>query len=256
MEELTGQRFGRLVVLRLSETRRYGTVDWLCVCDCGNTTLATRHQLKTGAKKSCGCLKQERINRSKSITDRIMSGQRFGRLVVLHPAEERKYGMITWECKCDCGNLTLALERQLRSGSKKSCGCLQKDMASQRRKDHTTVVPGQQFGQLTAVYLTNERINGARAWECRCSCGNTTLATGYQLTSGSKKSCGCLLRIRAFQKRKDITGQRFGKLTAIRDTEERKHGSIVWECRCDCGATVMVAGTTLRSGKTRSCGCL
>lgn len=256
MEELTGLRFGRLAILQLAEERRKGAVAWQCLCDCGNMTLATSHQLKTGAKKSCGCLKQERMGQRKSDSERDMSGLRFGRLVVLHLAEERRYGMITWKCKCDCGNLTLALDQQLRTGTKKSCGCLQKDIVLQRRKNHTAVASGQQFGQLTTMCFAKERINSTVTWECRCSCGNLMLATEYQLTNGLKKSCGCLLKSIALQRRKDMTGQRFGKLVAIRDVEERKHGAIVWECKCDCGNTTMVVGTNLRNGKTRSCGCL
>ena len=56
----------------------------------------------------------------------------------------------------------------------------------------------------------------------------------------------------------DIAGQKFGRLTAIRPTEERKHGSVVWECKCncECGNTKFVPRGSLISGCTRSCGCL
>lgn len=57
---------------------------------------------------------------------------------------------------------------------------------------------------------------------------------------------------------KDITGQRFGRLTVIR-RDGSSPGSIArWLCRCDCGNESMVASTNLghRSGNTRSCGCL
>lgn len=58
------------------------------------------------------------------------------------------------------------------------------------------------------------------------------------------------------QKIKDISGQKFGKLTAIKIAEDKKNTKgIVWECQCDCGNTVYVLGTLLRSGKTKSCGC-
>lgn len=54
----------------------------------------------------------------------------------------------------------------------------------------------------------------------------------------------------------DITGQRFGKLTAIRTTGEKRWGVYLWECRCDCGNLKTVAVNTLRSLTVRSCGCL
>jgi hypothetical protein len=55
---------------------------------------------------------------------------------------------------------------------------------------------------------------------------------------------------------KDLTKQRFGRLVAIRPIEKRSKGHIAWECICDCGNIVVVASSRLRSGKTKSCGCL
>jgi len=55
---------------------------------------------------------------------------------------------------------------------------------------------------------------------------------------------------------KDITGQKFGKLTPIRRTGTNKHRNTMWECECECGNIVTVAGSGLHSGNTQSCGCL
>lgn len=56
---------------------------------------------------------------------------------------------------------------------------------------------------------------------------------------------------------KDITGMRFGKLTALRPTGERGgRGSVVWLCRCDCGKEVHVELGQLTAGYRKSCGCL
>ena len=54
---------------------------------------------------------------------------------------------------------------------------------------------------------------------------------------------------------KDITGQRFGRLTVLKPTPERRYASVVWLCQCDCGQQVSVDGKNLRRGDTRSCGC-
>lgn len=57
--------------------------------------------------------------------------------------------------------------------------------------------------------------------------------------------------------RKDLTGQRFGKLVALSPTEKRRDdGSVVWRCRCDCGREAEVSARRLTRGKVRSCGCL
>lgn len=54
---------------------------------------------------------------------------------------------------------------------------------------------------------------------------------------------------------KDLTGQKFGKLTAIKPIG-KKNKKTVWLCKCDCGNTSEVIGTALTIGGTKSCGCL
>lgn len=54
---------------------------------------------------------------------------------------------------------------------------------------------------------------------------------------------------------RDLSGLRFGKLTALYPTEKRYHSSVVWKCKCDCGNMVEVSSHLLRSSVTRSCGC-
>ena len=53
----------------------------------------------------------------------------------------------------------------------------------------------------------------------------------------------------------DLTGQRFGRLTVI-ERAGTKHGEAVWRCRCDCGNEVVVSGYKLRTGHSKSCGCI
>jgi hypothetical protein len=55
----------------------------------------------------------------------------------------------------------------------------------------------------------------------------------------------------------DLTGQRFGRLTAIRRIENNKNGNIMWLCKCDCdGKEVAKEGKLLKNNKIKSCGCL
>ena len=53
----------------------------------------------------------------------------------------------------------------------------------------------------------------------------------------------------------DLTGQRFGRLTAIRQAGRNSCNKIQWECICECGAVVKVTTGHLRNGHTKSCGC-
>lgn len=55
---------------------------------------------------------------------------------------------------------------------------------------------------------------------------------------------------------KDLKGKRFGRLIAIEPTAERRHGSVVWRCRCECGNDCFISESNLASEQTKSCGCL
>tara|TARA_R110000868_G_scaffold290612_5_gene550824 strand:- start:553 stop:861 length:309 start_codon:yes stop_codon:yes gene_type:complete len=55
----------------------------------------------------------------------------------------------------------------------------------------------------------------------------------------------------------DMTGQRYGRLMALRLQPERGlQNKTLWLCRCDCGCDAVVDTQSLRNGSTRSCGCL
>ena len=54
----------------------------------------------------------------------------------------------------------------------------------------------------------------------------------------------------------DITGIKFGKLTAIKIDDSPKHKRTHWWCRCDCGSIRSVSISDLRNGHTKSCGCI
>lgn len=65
LKDLTGQRFGRLTVVKLDRTGKH--TYWLCKCDCGNEKVIRSDCL--GAVRSCGCLKKEQDIKNLSITD-------------------------------------------------------------------------------------------------------------------------------------------------------------------------------------------
>lgn len=108
-------------------------------------------------------------------------------------------------------------------------------------------------------------------WMCECDCGTIKEICIADLRNKGTKSCGCLSREKASQRfkkmtkeersrnvMKDITGQRFGKLIAIKPTDKKIGTNVVWEMKCDCGNTTYVSTANLGDGKrnTKSCGCL
>ena len=116
--DLTGQKFGRLTVIRREDNPQKRGVMWLCKCDCGNEFHVISHDLTAGIKRSCGCYRED-WEESKH-TDIV--GQRFGRLVVLrysHKVGKRLY----FECRCDCGKIIATRKDSLLNGHTTSCGC-------------------------------------------------------------------------------------------------------------------------------------
>lgn len=130
---------------------------------------------------------------------------------------------------------------------------------------------GKQFGRLTAINPTGEIRHNCYMWHCRCSCGNECDVESSLLSTGVTQSCGCIQadngkklgKAWAGRKRSgstgnrkiDISGQRFGRLTVLSEAEERKNGCVQWRCKCDCGKECIVLGYLLRNGETQSCGC-
>lgn len=113
---------------------------------------------------------------------------------------------------------------------------------------------GQTFGKLTAVKPTGRKVTRGREWLFQCSCGNTVEADLAYVKHGHKKSCGCA---RGENQIVDITGQKFGYLTAMKRLESKnKFGKYLWECSCDCGGTKTATANQLKSGHVKSCGCL
>jgi len=172
-KDLTGQRFGRLVV----QYRNEETKKWHCLCDCGNETEVAAGHLNAGSVSSCGC--------SKIPTDLV--GKRFGRLTVQYYDIKKK----KWYCICDCGGEKYTDHGSLIRGLTRSCGCLHKEAIHNAKfKDET----GNKYNMLTVISLDSikkDKSGHARTyWLCRCDCGNEVVVSRDHL--GRNLSCGCL----------------------------------------------------------------
>lgn len=115
---------------------------------------------------------------------------------------------------------------------------------------------GNKYGRLTVIERGGNSLDRQAMWVCQCSCGKIHIVRGTALRRGEVKSCGCLV----YEKRKkvapDLTGKKYGRLTVIGRGENPNDTSAMWLCVCECGNEVVVRGKSLRSGGTKSCGCL
>lgn len=151
------------------------------------------------------------------------------------------------KCVCDCGNTSVVYKCNLVRGFTKSCGCLMREHRT--RFENLT---GQRFGLLTAIMPTQLRKDETIVWHCQCACGQMTLASTKNLKNGRATHCGCLTRSK--QSTAIVAGERYGKLTTLRPDGLRN--GMYWICQCDCGTICSIRLSNLKSGHTKSCGCL
>lgn len=117
-----GQKYNKLTVIEsTSERDSCGRIIWLCKCDCGTIVKVDSSSLRLGNTKSCGCIRKE-IAEQNLLKD--LTGQRFGKLLVLERADNTWDGRVRWKCKCDCGTIKEITGEALRRGDSMSCGCM------------------------------------------------------------------------------------------------------------------------------------
>ena len=132
--DLTGDRFGTLIVVGRAVHPKTGVMDWKCLCDCGNYKVVPSGSLRQGRVKSCGCGKKG--GPLKDIT-----GKRFGRLTITGFSKMAPNRTSIWFADCDCGNKLEVRKTNLwvsKSGTKNtvSCGCHKVDTQRNRLTTH------------------------------------------------------------------------------------------------------------------------
>lgn len=201
------------------------------------------------------CNENKKITKKKGSNYVNLVGQTFSRLLVLEEYGRDKEGRTLWKCQCSCGNIKIVSTKHLRNGSVQSCGCLMKERVSESNKKN---IKGNVYGRLTVEKEAGVNKCGHILWECSCTCGGSIVTTGRNLRLGYTRSCGCLEReSKSRRKLVPTVNKRFGKLFVLKRVFPKKNSEhAFYKCRCDCGSIVIVDGTALRNGNTKSCGCL
>lgn len=230
-QDITGKQFNHWKVIEY-----HGNGKWLCQCDCyGPDSLreVAGKTLKNDTSKSCG----HDTNKSK-----VYIGMRFNNWVVIGKSQKSGY----WVCQCQCKNKTIKkiTSYDLTHNKSTNCGCIRKIAVVQRNSQNREELEGQHFGDWEVL-----RYIGDGHYECRCSCNKVKAVSASDLKSGASKSCG---HNNGKHQISDITGQRFGELTA-----KKYLGHKIWQCECSCKehTIVNVFKCNLLSGSTQSCGC-
>lgn len=115
---IVGKTYGRLTVVQQAEKDKERQAWYLCKCQCGKEIVVRGTSLRNGHTQSCGCSHNDLI--------KDISGQRFGKILVLGDSGKRRKGSggVLWHCRCDCGQEKDIRQDSLLSGIVISCGCL------------------------------------------------------------------------------------------------------------------------------------
>lgn len=194
-------------------------------------------------------------------------GKRFGRYVIVEldtkrneSLEKHKYRKY-YICKCDCGNIRSVEYRELAKGNSKSCGCIRKEQAKERRNYRI----GKRYGKLKILSVNDVFTEKYRKkqhtvyYNCICDCGNFCVKNFGVMSSPKRNenyNCGC--DTSRLGKRTPIPiGEKFGRLTILgRDDERSTHCRTYIKCQCECGKIVSTERYGVIHGTTKSCGCL
>lgn len=147
------------------------------------------------------------------------------------------------------------------SAARRSRFCSNTCRARESSRKLTKNLIGQCFGRWTVKERAPNGASDQTRWLCECNCGNRRIVHRSSLIRDRSKSCGCLKKelatIWASDKfSKPIQhGKQFERLT-VEHENGRSNGLITYLCTCVCGNQVTVRSAALRSGNTKSCGCL
>ena len=181
-----------------------------------------------------------------------LTGQVFGMLKVIRRTgrpEGAKSLNAFWLCECECGKEVPVPSDRLRRkrNPQKSCGCVKLGIKS---KD----LVGKKFGLLTVLDRADAP-DGQRVtyWLCRCDCGEKASVSREYLEEDRKSTspnCGCQ------RPRHLSTGDVAGKLTVLAVILATPDSPKKVLCLCDCGWWCVSKEYAVRTGRTKSCGCL
>lgn len=222
--DLTGQRFGRLVVVSQIATSRNDHKKparlWHCRCDCGNEIDVPTSHLTSGVKKSCGCLQRDNAIRA-ATSEEVL--------------DRRRKRPTTWVLIDPDGNPHKIDD--FPDWAKENYRYFYPDDT-----DSSTAA-----AKIVARFYTNYRV----------------MRTGKNVNPYHFRGWGIDMDKTGDPQQPiknkddyDLTGKRFGRLTVVSKTGRRENATVIWQCRCDCGKTVFAKASLLKDGHVKSCGCL
>ena len=180
--DITNQKFGRLIAIQPIYKNSNGHIVWLCICDCGEYSEVRASILLNGTTKACS--NHRKLN---------LVGQQFGELTVIKQFGSDSRGNVIWECLCSCGRIKNIIGFSLTMGKTTACGHNNlgnnKEHFDNKAEEHV----GEKKNRLEIIAVLDKDKSGNYKYAAICDCGEITEFQYGHFKSGNVKSCGCLL---------------------------------------------------------------
>lgn len=208
-------------------------------------------------------------NLRKRINYADLVGKSINNFTILKAFKDENSRRIFYQLRCECGNITNKMAKEIYRGHTKSCGCLK--LNNETVKIDYSYLIGKKFTQLTLTgYFRKKRkkkVNRNKKGfgyaddvflTFLCDCGNEGFGELQSILKGRITSCGCKkdsIRKNFWKETyKTEVGKTYGFITVIKEVGSRKN-SKEFLCSCECGNEFLTTGVYLRQNKIVSCGC-
>lgn len=245
-----GIKYGRLTVLEeLPRDINSGKDMWLCQCECGNLKKTRGVNLRIGATKSCGCLRNERVKESLSSKDSTLRIHGLS-----HAPEYKAWAQIKQRCYnknnpayLDYGGRGIKMHKSWIN----SFETFYNYMGPRPSPSHS----------LGRINNDGHYRPGNLEWQTKKEQVNNRRPPGSSFAKFGGGDNSDTFSSNKFDLNKKIRDKidinlRFGRLLVKKFIGSDYRGHDKWECLCDCGRIKIISGRSLRSGNTKSCGCL
>lgn len=239
--DLTNQRFGRLVALRIMPDVKTKSPTWECRCDCKKICYVTAQHLKSGDVKSCGCLLEESLKKQGRVTwEKVLKKKYINGTIIdflFNPGkirrdntqgypgiEERKRDG-KWVAKLEFCNQRYWLGSYFSKAEAILARMQTEDDVIEEFMGHLKLNDPDKYIEFQSIIEVNE---DKKREEIR------------------KAALGEI-------KKNDLSKRKFEKLTVINDIGEYRGRDKIWKCKCKCGNIVYCTTSELRNGQYVSC---